>query len=215
MLAGFGILSLTIWVPIVFGIAVLVIGRDSHPAPVRWTALTSALAGLLVCVPLWTGFDRTSAMQFVEMRPWIATFNVNYHLGVDGISMPFILLNSFMTLLVVISHWEVVTDKVSQYLAAFLIMSGLVNGIFAALDAILFYVFFEAMLIPMFIIIGVWGGPNRVYAAVKFFLYTLMGSLLSLVALIYLYNVAGNSFSLFDFYEVPLPIGAQILIFIA
>ena len=178
MLQGLGVLSLTIWVPIVFGLAVLVIGRDSHPAPARWTALAGSALGLLVCIPLWTGFEPTSAMQFVEMRPWIAAFNVNYHLGVDGISMPFILLNSFMTVLVVIAHWESVTDKVSQYLAAFLIMSGLVNGIFASLDAIVFYVFFEAMLIPMFLIIGVWGGQNRVYAAVKFFLYTLLGSLL-------------------------------------
>ena len=134
MLQGLGVLSLTIWVPIVFGIAVLVMGRDSHPAPVRWTALAGSVLGLLVCIPLWTGFQPTSAMQFVEMRPWIAAFNVNYHLGVDGISMPFILLNSFMTVLVVIAHWEVVTDKVSQYLASFLIMSGLVNGIFASLD---------------------------------------------------------------------------------
>src|SRR5450631_516174 len=214
-MAGFGVLSLTIWVPIVFGIAVLVMGRDSHPAPVRWTALAGSVLGLLVCIPLWTDFDRTSAMQFVEMRPWIAVFNVNYHLGVDGISMPFILLNSFMTLLVVISHWEVITDKVSQYLAAFLIMSGLVNGIFASLDAIVFYVFFEAMLIPMFLIIGVWGGPNRVYAAVKFFLYTLLGSLLMLASFIYLYRVTNGSFEILDFHQVALPMSAQVLIFIA
>src|SRR5476651_159998 len=214
MIAGFGVLSLTVWVPILFGIAVLVIGRDSHPAPARWTALAGAVAGLLVCVPLWTGFELTSAMQFVEMRPWIAVFNVNYHLGVDGISMPFILLNSFMTLLVVIAHWEVVTDKVSQYLAAFLIMSGLVNGIFASLDAIVFYVFFEAMLIPMFLIIGVWGGPNRVYAAVKFFLYTLLGSLLMLASFIYLYRVTNGSFEILDFHQVALPMTAQVLLFI-
>jgi NADH-quinone oxidoreductase subunit M len=215
MLQGLGVLSLTIWVPIVFGIAVLVIGRDSHPAPVRWTALAGSVLGLLVCIPLWTDFDRTSAMQFVEMRPWIAAFNVNYHLGVDGISMPFIFLNSFMTLLVVIAHWEVVTDKVSQYLAAFLIMSGLINGVFASLDAIIFYVFFEAMLIPMFLIIGVWGGPNRVYAAVKFFLYTLLGSLLMLASFIYLYRVTNGSFEILDFHQVALPMSAQVLIFIA
>jgi NADH-quinone oxidoreductase subunit M len=209
-----GVLSLTIWVPIVFGIAVLVIGRDSHPAPVRWTALVGAVLGLAVCIPLWTEFDRTSAMQFVEMRPWIATFNVNYHLGVDGISMPFILLNSFMTVLVVIAGWDVITDKVSQYLAAFLIMSGLVNGIFASLDAIVFYVFFEAMLIPMFLIIGVWGGPNRVYAAVKFFLYTLLGSLLMLACFIYLYRVTNGSFEILDFHQVALPMTAQVLLFI-
>ena len=148
------------------------------------------MLGFLAGIPLWTGFSLAAggAMQFQELAPWIPLFNVNYHLGVDGISMPLILLNSFMTVLVVIAHWEVITDKVAQYLAAFLIMSGLINGTFAALDAILFYVFFEAMLIPMFLIIGVWGGPNRVYAAVKFFLYTLLGSLLMLAAFIYLYN---------------------------
>ncbi len=209
------ILSLTIWVPVAFGIAVLAIGRDDKPAPARWLALAGSLAGLLVCVPLWTGFDRTAAMQFVEMRPWIAHFSVNYHLGVDGISMPFILLNSFMTLLVVIAHWEVVTDKVSQYLAAFLIMSGLINGVFASLDAIIFYTFFEAMLIPMFLIIGIWGGPNRVYAAVKFFLYTLLGSLLMLASFIYLYNLTNGSFEILDFHKVPIGATAQKLIFLA
>ena len=161
------VLSLTIWVPIAFGIAVLAIGRDQSPLPARWTALAGSLLGLAVCIPLWTGFQPTAEMQFVEMGSWIPRFNVNYHLGVDGISMPLILLNSLMTVLVVVAHWEVITDKVSQYLAAFLIMSGLINGVFASLDAILFYVFFEAMLIPMFLIIGVWGGPNRVYAAVS------------------------------------------------
>jgi NADH-quinone oxidoreductase subunit M len=154
-------------------------------------------------------------MQFVEMAPWISRFNVSYHLGVDGISMPLILLNSLMTVLVVIAHWEVVKEKVSQYLAAFLIMSGLINGVFAALDAILFYTFFEAMLIPMFLIIGIWGGPNRVYAAVKFFLYTLLGSLLMLAAFIYLYNATNGSFEILDFHRVPLAMTAQILIFIA
>jgi len=154
-------------------------------------------------------------MQFVELAPWISRFNVNYHLGVDGISMPLILLNSLMTVLVVIAHWEVVKDKVGQYLAAFLIMSGLINGVFASLDAILFYTFFEAMLIPMFLIIGIWGGPNRVYAAVKFFLYTLLGSLLMLAAFIYLYNQTNGSFEILDFHRVPLAYSAQILIFLA
>ena len=215
MLAGLPILSLTIWVPIFFGIAVLVIGRDRNPAPARWTALAGSVLGLAVCLPLWIDFDRTAAMQFVEMRPWIAHFSVNYHLGVDGISMPFILLNSFMTVLVVIAHWEVVTDKVCQYLAAFLIMSGLINGVFASLDAIVFYVFFEAMLIPMFLIIGIWGGPNRVYAAVKFFLYTLLGSLLMLAAFIYLYRLTNGSFEILDFHKVAIPMHAQVLIFLA
>ena len=209
-------LSLAIWVPIVFGVAVLALGNDRNPAPARWTALAGSILGLLVCVPLWTGFDLTTGgMQFTELRPWIERFNVNYHLGVDGIAMPLILLNSFMTVLVVIAHWEVVTEKVSQYLAAFLVMSGLINGTFAALDAILFYVFFEAMLIPMFLIIGVWGGPNRVYAAVKFFLYTLLGSLLMLASFIYLYWQTNGSFEILDFHKVPLGFTAQVLVFLA
>jgi len=209
------ILSLAIWVPIAFGVAVLGIGSDRNPAPARWTALAGSILGFLVCIPLWTGFQPTAEMQFVELAPWISRFNVNYHLGVDGISMPLILLNSLMTVLVVIAHWEVVKDKVGQYLAAFLIMSGLINGVFASLDAILFYTFFEAMLIPMFLIIGIWGGPNRVYAAVKFFLYTLLGSLLMLAAFIYLYNVTNGSFEILDFHRVPLEKTAQILIFLA
>jgi len=209
------ILSLTIWVPIAFGVAVLAIGNDRSPAPARWTALLGSVLGFLVCIPLWTGFQLVAAMQFVELVPWIARFNVNYHLGVDGISMPLVLLNSLMTLLVVIAHWEVITDKVSQYLAAFLIQSGLINGAFAALDAITFYVFFEAMLIPMFLIIGVWGGPNRVYAAVKFFLYTLLGSLLMLAAFIYLYNATNGSWEILDWQRLPLAMTPQILIFVA
>jgi NADH-quinone oxidoreductase subunit M len=213
---GLPILSLAIWVPIAFGLAVLAIGRDRNPAPARWLALVGSIAGFLVTIPLWTGFDTsTAAMQFTEMRPWITRFNVNYHLGVDGIAMPLILLNSLMTVMVVIAHWEVVTEKVSQYLAAFLIMSGFINGAFAALDAILFYVFFEAMLIPMFLIIGIWGGPNRVYAAVKFFLYTLLGSLLMLAAFIYLYIQTNGSFEILDFHRVPLGETAQKLIFLA
>ena len=215
MLQGLPILSLTIWVPIAFGIAVLVIGNDRAPGPARWTALAGSLLGLIVGIPLWTGFEPTAAMQFVELQPWIPHFNIHYHLGVDGISMPLLLLNSFMTLLVVISHWEVITDKVSQYLAAFLIQSGLINGVFASLDAILFYVYFEAMLIPMFLIIGVWGGPNRVYAAVKFFLYTLLGSLLMLAAFVYLYMKTNGSFEILDYHKLPLPMAAQVLVFIA
>jgi NADH-quinone oxidoreductase subunit M len=212
---GLTVLSLTIWVPIAFGVAVLAFGRDREPAAARWIALVGAALGLLVCVPLWTRFEPVAAMQFVEMAPWIPHFNVNYHLGVDGISVPLILLNSLMTLLVVIAHWQVITEKVPQYLAAFLIMSGLINGVFASLDAILFYVFFEAMLIPMFLIIGVWGGPNRVYAAVKFFLYTLLGSLLMLAAFIYLYFQTNGSFEILDYHRVPLSLTAQVLIFLA
>jgi NADH-quinone oxidoreductase subunit M len=209
------LISLTIWVPIAFGIAVLALGDDRAPAPARWIALVGSIAGFAVCIPLWTGFRPVADMQFVEMMPWIARFSVNYHLGVDGISMPLILLNSLMTVLVVIAHWEVVKDKVGQYLAAFLIMSGLINGTFAALDAVLFYTFFEAMLIPMFLIIGIWGGPNRVYAAVKFFLYTLLGSLLMLASFIYLYYQTNGSWEILDFQKVPLAFTAQILVFLA
>ena len=209
-------LSLTIWVPIVAGILTLFLNGDQQKNAARWAALVGSVLGLLAAIPLWTGFDNaTAAMQFREIAPWITRFNINYALGVDGLSMLFILLNSFTTVLVVIAAWEVIQEKVSQYLAAFLIMSGLINGVFAATDAMLFYLFFEAMLIPMFLIIGVWGGPRRVYAAVKFFLYTLLGSLLMLAAFIYLYNVTNGSFNILDFHKVPLTLDVQKLIFIA
>src|SRR5213079_590997 len=179
-------------------------------------SLLGAIVGFLVTIPLVAGFRTgTSAMQFVELSPWIPRFNVNYHLGVDGISVLFILLNSFITVLVVIAGWEVIRSRVAQYMAAFLVMSGLLNGTFAALDAVLFYVFFEATLIPMYLVIGVWGGPNRVYAAVKFFLYTLLGSLLMLIAFLYLYQKSGGSFAVLDYHKLPLPFDAQILLFIA
>ncbi|MEO8536970.1 MAG: NADH-quinone oxidoreductase subunit M [Betaproteobacteria bacterium] len=208
-------LSLAIWVPIVAGVAVLVVGRDRDAVIARWIALAGALAGALVTVPLYAGFDTTtSAMQFVETADWIPRFDIHYHLGVDGISMLFILLNSFVTVLVVWAGWEVITTRVAQYMAAFLVMSGLMNAVFAALDGILFYLVFEAMLIPMYLIIGVWGGPNRVYAAVKFFLYTLLGSLLMLVALIYLYSVS-ESFEILDWYNVPLAMSTQLMLFVA
>ena len=208
-------LSLAIWVPIAAGLAVLAVGRDRDAATARFIALVGALAGFLVTVPLYWQFDVTSStMQFVELAEWIPRFDIHYHLGVDGISVLFILLNSFVTVLVVWAGWEVIKVRVSQYLAAFLIMSGLINGVFAALDGVLFYTFFEAMLIPMYLIIGVWGGPNRVYAALKFFLYTLLGSLLMLVALIYLYNVS-ESFAILDWYKVPLEMTVQVLLFVA
>src|SRR5512143_3748034 len=211
---GQSILSLVIWVPIVAGMLVLSTGSDRNAPLARWLALAGALLGLIVAIPLITGFNSTtSAMQFVEKAAWIPAFNVHYHLGVAGISMPLILLNSFITVLVVIAGWQVIQDKVAQYMAAFLIMPGLINGVFAALDGILFYVFFEGMLIPLYIIIGVWGGPNRVYAALKFFLYTLAGSLLMLVALLYLYNKSGGSFAILDWHKLPLALGVQKLLF--
>jgi len=216
MLFGLPLLSLIIWLPIVAGIGVLATGADRNAQAARWIALAGATAGFLVAIPLYTRFDPlTNAMQFVEYSAWIERFNIHYHLGVDGIAMPLILLNCFITPLVVIAGWEVINKRVSQYMGAFLIMSGIVNGVFSSLDAILFYVFWEASLIPMFLIIGVWGGPNRVYAAIKFFLYTLLGSLLMLVAFIYLYQVSGGSFSVLDYHRLPLPLAPQILIFIA
>jgi len=216
MIFGFPVLSVAIWLPIIFGVLVLATGDDRNAPLARIIALVGAVLGFLVTIPLYTGFDKmTSAMQFVEMKDWIIRYNVHYHLGVDGISMLFILLNSFFTPLVVIAGWEVIEKRVAQYMGAFLIMSGIVNGVFAALDGVLFYVFWEAMLIPMFVIIGVWGGPNRVYAAIKFFLYTLLGSLLMLIALLYLYNQSGGSFEILDFHQVPIPMTAQILIFFA
>jgi len=216
MLLGFPLLSLAVWVPIVFGVLVLATGSDRNARVARLLALIGAVLGLLVTLPLYTRFETAvGGFQFQELAPWIASFHVNYHLGIDGVSLLLILLNSFTTVLVVIAGWEVIQTRVAQYFASFLFLSGFMNGVFSALDALLFYVFFEATLIPMFIIIGVWGGPNRVYAAVKFFLYTLLGSLLLLVSLIYLYNAADGSFSLFDFYRLPLPLTAQILIFVA
>ena len=216
MFFGLPVISVAIWLPIIFGIMVLATGDDKNAPLARILALVGSVLGFLVTIPLYTGFVRdTSEMQFVEMHEWIVRFNIHYHLGVDGISVLFILLTSFFTPLVVLAGWRVIEKRVAQYMAAFLIMSGIMIGVFAALDAILFYVFWEAMLIPMFLIIGVWGGANRVYAAVKFFLYTLLGSLLMLIALIYLYNQTGGSFEILDFQRVAIPLNAQILIFIA
>jgi NADH-quinone oxidoreductase subunit M len=215
------ILSLTIWLPIIGGIAVLGSG-DKVPNVSKWAALVFAVLTFLVSIVLWTGFDSTTAaMQFVEHAPWIGTFNVYYYLGVDGISMPLIILTTFMTIFVIIAGWEVIQYKPSQYMAAFLIMEGVMVGVFAALDAILFYVFWEAMLIPMFIVIGVWGGPNRVYATIKFFLFTFFGSVFMLVGLIYMYFQSGtfelvaSQPGLPSFHGLQLGMTEQVLIFIA
>ena len=213
---GSSLLSIAIWVPIVAGFAVLTTGSDRHAGVARMVALAGAILGFVVTLPLYAGFDPSAhGFQFVQMKPWIEAINVNYHLGIDGISLLLILLNSFTTILVVIAGWQVIEERVAQYMAAFLFLSGFMNGVFAALDGLLFYVFFEATLIPMFVIIGIWGGPSRVYASIKFFLYTFLGSVLALIALIYLYNVSGGSFSLLEWYELPLPLNAQILIFLA
>jgi NADH-quinone oxidoreductase subunit M len=215
-MSGYPLLSLAIWIPILAGLVVLATGSDRNAPLARVIALFGAIVGFLVTIPLYTGFDlTTSDMQFVELGSWIPRFNVNYYLGVDGISVLFVLLNSFMTILVVLAGWKVIEEKVAQYMGAFLIMSGLMNGIFSALDAVLFYVFFETSLIPMYIIIGVWGGPNRVYAAIKFFLYTLLGSLLLLVAFLYLFLESGGSFNILDWHRTPLTLTAQVLCFLA
>ncbi len=211
-----GLLSLSIWVPIAFGALLLAFSKEGQANAVRWLALIGALIGFAVTIPLVTGFDTTTAnMQFVENALWIERFNIHYHLGVDGISMWFVPLTAFISVVVVIASWANITERVNQYMGAFLILSGLMIGVFSALDGMLFYVFFEATLIPMYLIIGIWGGPNRIYAAFKFFLYTLMGSLLTLVALIYLYTQSGGSFEILDWHKLPLSGTAQTLIFFA
>jgi len=215
-MTGFPLLSLAIWLPIVGGLLVLATGNDRNAMLARLLALIIAVLGFAITIPLYTGFDvTTSDMQFVEMLRWIPRFNINYNLGVDGISVLFILLNSFITILIVLASWKVIKEKVAQYMAAFLILSGLMNGIFASLDAVLFYVFFESSLIPMYLIVGVWGGQNRVYAAFKFFLYTLLGSLLMLIALLYLFFASGFSFSILEWHTLNLPYKPQILVFLA
>jgi len=210
------LLSVLIWFPVVGGILVLASCDDRRAGRARWTAVVVSVATFLLSIPLWSRFDRTSAeMQFVERIPWIERFQIEYFLGVDGISVPLVLLTTLLTMVVVVAGWRVVQARVAQYFAAFLIMEGLMIGVFCALDGILFYLFWEAMLIPMFLIIGVWGGPNRVYAAIKFFLYTLLGSLLMLVALLYLSRAAGGSFDLLFFHHLPLSAGVQTLVFLA
>ncbi|MCK4120941.1 NADH-quinone oxidoreductase subunit M [Ralstonia pseudosolanacearum] len=209
------VLSFAIWLPIFFGVLVLASGSDRNPGYVRWMSLIGSLVSFVITLPLITRFDKsTAAMQFVEKSTWIERFHISYYLGVDGISMWFVVLTAFITVIVVISAWEVITERVAQYMAAFLILSGLMIGVFAALDGLLFYVFFEATLIPMYIVIGVWGGPNRVYAAIKFFLYTLLGSLLTLVAFLYLYFHSGT-FEILQWHQLKLSLNEQILLFIA
>src|ERR1700754_3294194 len=212
---NYPILSIAIWMPIVFGLIVLAVGNDRNPAPARWIALVGSVLSFIVTIPLMTDFDPgTAKLQFVEQANWIERFNITYHLGVDGISMWFVVLTALITGIVVIAAWEVIKKNVSQYLAAFLILSGIMVGVFSSADGMLFYVFFEATLIPMYVIIGVWGGPNRVYAAFKFFLYTLAGSLLMLVALLYLYTQT-HTFDLATWHAAKLDMTPQVLLFIA
>jgi NADH-quinone oxidoreductase subunit M len=209
-------LSLSIWLPVLSGLLLLALGKPQQAGLVRWLALLAAVASFLVTLPLITGFQLgTPAMQFVENFSWIERFNIRYALGVDGISVWFVVLTAFITIIVVGAAWEVIENRVNQYMGAFLILSGLMVGVFSATDAMLFYVFFEATLIPMYLIIGIWGGPRRVYAAFKFFLYTLAGSLLMLVALLYLYFQAGGSFDILQWHKLPIGMGAQTLLFFA
>jgi NADH-quinone oxidoreductase subunit M len=214
MSEGFPLLSALIWLPIAGGLLVLALGEGRAKAA-RWAALAVAVASFALSLPLWTDFDTTTAtMQFVERAPWIGVINAWYYLGVDGIAMPLVLLTTFVTPLVIVAAWKVIDKKPAQYFAAFLIMEGLMIGVFSAMDALLFYVFWEAMLIPMFIIIGVWGGVRRVYATVKFFLYTFLGSVFMLIALIYMHLQSG-SYEIEAFQRMPLGMTEQLLIFLA
>ena len=209
-----GLLSLLIWLPIAGGVAVLALGNQRIVLG-RWVALGTAIVAFGLSLPLYTGFDSaTSAFQFIERLPWIPALSATYHLGVDGISLPLVLLTTFVTIPVVVAAWTVIEQRPAQYFAAFLIMEGLMVGVFSALDALLFYFFWEAMLIPMFLIIGIWGGPRRVYATLKFFLYTFLGSVFMLVALIYMYLLAG-SYDIAAFQELPLSYDEQFWIFLA
>jgi len=215
MFADWPLLSLVVWLPILGGIAVLLSGDRGDSEGSRRLALIVSLATFILSLGLYTNFDSsTAAMQFVERHAWIDAFDIYYHLGVDGLSMPLIILTTFTTILVILAGWQVIQKRASQYLAAFLIMEGLMNGVFAALDSMFFYVFWEAMLIPMFIIIGVWGGPRRVYATIKFFIYTFFGSVFMLVAMIYMYYQSG-SFAILDMHNLPLNMLEQSLIFFA
>ena len=209
-------LSVLIWLPIAGGAAVIAVGSNRRSDIARWLALAVSLATFAVSIGAYSLFDTSTAdYQFAEHGTWVETFNINYTVGIDGISLPLILLTTFLTVLVVVAGWKVIQYRVSHYLAAFLLLEGLMIGVFSALDAVLFYIFWEGMLIPMFLIIGIWGGENRVYATIKFFLYTLLGSLLMLVAFLYLYNVSGSSFSIVDWHALPIAHTAQILLFIA
>ena len=211
----FPLLSSVIWLPILGGLWVIFAGSGKRERISRWEALLISLVVFLLSLLLYRDFDPSSAaMQFVENHPWIPAFGIRYHIGLDGLALPLVLLTTFTTILVIAAGWEVIEQRVNQYMGAFLILEGVMVGVFSALDALLFYVFWEAMLIPMFLIIGIWGGPRRVYATIKFFLYTFLGSVLMLVALLYMYS-RGQSFALSDLYALPLSAIEQQWIFIA
>ncbi len=213
--SNFPVLSLAIWCPVLFGLLILVTGKDERAPFVKGLSLFASMIGFVVTLPLVFGFDRSAhGMQFVERHSWIRLFHVEYALGVDGISMWFVVLTALITFIVVVAGWRSVEKQVAQYMGAFLILSGLMIGVFSTFDGLLFYVFFEATLIPMFVIIGVWGGERRVYAAFKFFLYTFFGSLPMLIGILYLY-LQTNSFNIFTWYAVPIPLHPQIWLFVA
>ena len=210
------LLSIAIWCPILFGVLVLAIGSESRQRLVRWLSLLGAFGGFVITLPIAWLFDNAAhGMQFVEKAAWIERFNVYYHLGIDGLSLWFVVLTAFITVMAVLAGWRSIEQRVAQYMAALLVLSGMLIGVFCALDGLLFYVFFEGTLIPMFIIIGVWGGENRIYAAFKFFLYTLLGSLLTLIAILYLYVKANNSFGIVEWHALPLTMQEQVLLFVA
>ncbi|MBS0288038.1 MAG: NADH-quinone oxidoreductase subunit M [Proteobacteria bacterium] len=221
MQLSFPLLSALIWFPIIGAIFIFIAGGDKAPSRAKWLALGISLLCLLLCIPLWQYFDQqTAQFQFVEDHPWFEALHIRYSLGVDGFAVPLIILTCLFTPLVVISAWQVIKERVAHYMAAFLIMQGLMCGVFAAMDAILFYVFWEAMLVPMFLIIGIWGGPNRVYATIKFFLYTFLGSVFLLVSLIYLHLQArdagvAHAFDIGAFQQLPLSLTAQKWILVA
>jgi NADH-quinone oxidoreductase subunit M len=216
MQSHFPLLSLAIWLPIFFGLLVLAVGSDRNPGTARLLSLLGSIVSFLVTLPIVANFDNAAhGMQMVEHAPWISSFNIFYALGIDGISLWFVPLTALITVIVVIAGWQVIEKKVSQYMGAFLILSGAMIGVFCALDGLLFYVFFEATLVPMFIIIGVWGGSNRMYAAIKFFLYTFLGSLLMLVALLYLFVASDYSFDILAWHQLPLPLSVQVMLFLA
>lgn len=220
-LSNMPLLSILVWLPIIGSLLIFALGGDKHPQRARYIALLISLCCVALCVPLWQGFDaHTASYQFVEQKAWFPALDITYALGIDGFALPLILLTVLFTPIVILAGWQVIQKQVAYYMAAFLMMQGLMCGVFAALDAILFYVFWEAMLIPMFLIIGIWGGPNRIYATVKFFLYTFLGSVFLLVALIYLHLQAAASgvdqtFSISTFHALPLSLSAQKWILVA
>jgi len=208
----YNILSLLIWLPI-FGGGIVIFVGNARPETARWLSVVISIIVFILSIVLLNDYDSsTHAMQFIEKYSWISQFSINYHVGVDGISLPLIILTTFSTILVIVAGWEVITKRVAHYMAAFLMMEGLIIGVFSSLDAILFYAFWEASLIPMLLIIGIWGGDNRVYAAIKFFLYTFLGSVFMLISLIYMYN-KGGSFSILAMHEMELSLLEQSWIF--